>query len=48
MTGSEIAYLAKIQTDAPEFFHKFLHDTIKAKTVSAIAKIGWALHDLST
>ncbi|XP_060595653.1 uncharacterized protein LOC132749773 [Ruditapes philippinarum] len=48
MTGSEIAYLAKIQTDAPEFFHKFLYDTIKAKTVSAIAKIGWALHDLST
>ncbi|XP_053382962.1 uncharacterized protein LOC123539905 isoform X2 [Mercenaria mercenaria] len=47
LTGGEIALLASMRVECPEFFYKCLQDMLKVKDLLTMSKIVWALHDLS-
>jgi hypothetical protein len=47
LTGGEIALLASMRVECPDFFYKCLQDMLRVKDLLTMSKIVWALHDLS-
>ena len=47
LTGGEIALLASMRVECPEFFYKCLQDMLKIKDLLTMSKVVLALNDLS-
>lgn len=47
LTGGEIALLACMRVECPEYFYKCLQDMLKVNDLLTMSRIVWALHDLS-